>query len=98
MYIIQIFNNSQQKHKPFGIKIDIYLEATSVGKESIYMNHFYPLWIEHWGNPWPLITPKENKMNGVMISQGKSKLNPVEQFSDSDGMKIDRIHCLGDSE
>ena len=56
----------------FGIKIDIYLEATIVRKKIIYMNHFYPLWIEHWGNPWPLITPKENKTNGVIA---RAKVN-----------------------
>ena len=62
------------------------------------MAHFHPFSIKHWGNPWLLITPKENKTNGVLMSQCKNKLNPVEPFTDSDDMKIDRIHCLNDSE
>ena len=45
-----IFRHSQKKTKPFGIKINIDLEATSVEKKIyIYMAHFYPLWIEHSG-------------------------------------------------
>ena len=33
-----------------------------------------------------------------MMSRGKSRLNLFQQFCDSDGMKIDRMHCLNDSE
>ena len=45
-----IFRHSQRKTKPFEIKINIDLEATSVEKKIyIYMAHFYPLWIEHSG-------------------------------------------------
>ena len=63
------------------------------------MAHFYPLWIEHSGvTHGPLLPPKESKINGIMMSLGKNRLNMVEQFCDSDGMKIDRIHCLNDSE
>ena len=46
----------------------------------------------------PFLSPKESKINGIMMSLGKNRLNMVEQFCDSDGMKIDRIHCLNDSE
>ena len=45
-----IFKHSHQKSKPFGIKINIDLEATTVKvKLHIYMAHFYPTWIENSG-------------------------------------------------
>ena len=63
------------------------------------MTYFYPLWIEHSGVAHgPFLPPKESKINGVMMSQGKNRLNLVQQFCDSDGMKIDRIYCHNDSE
>ena len=30
-----------------------------------------------WGNQWPLITPTESKINGVMMSRDKNRLNLV---------------------
>ena len=50
VYVYLIFKRSQWKPKPFGIKINIDLEATSVeNKIYIYMAYFYPLWIEQSG-------------------------------------------------
>ena len=65
--------------KASGIKITLDLEATSVEKKIyIYMVHFHPPldWTQ-WGKPWPLITPQESKISGVMMSQGKNRLNLV---------------------
>ena len=43
-----IFKHSHWKPNTFGIKINIDLEAASVEKKIfIYMDHFYPLWIEN---------------------------------------------------
>ena len=71
-----IFRHSQKKTKPFGIKINIDLEATSVEKKIyIYMGHFYPFGLNTVGNSWPIITTKESKINGVMMSRGKNRLN-----------------------
>ena len=66
------------KPKPFGIKNNIDLEATSVEKKIyIYMVHFYPLWTEHSGvTHGPLLPPKESKINGIM-SCHKNRLNLV---------------------
>ena len=54
------------KPKPFGIKNNIDLEATSVEKNIyIYMVHFYPLWTEHSGvTHGPLLPPKKAKSTG----------------------------------
>ena len=50
VYVYLIFKRSQWKPKPFGIKINIDLEAASVeNKIYIYMVYFYPLWIEQSG-------------------------------------------------
>ena len=75
--IYLISKHSHQRSKPFGIEINIDLEATTVKvKLQIYMVHFYPIWIEHWGivEPDSLITPKESKANGVVMGWGKNRL------------------------
>ena len=52
VYVYLIFKCSQWKPKPFGIKINIDLEAASVEKKIyICMVHFYPLWTEHSREP-----------------------------------------------
>ena len=54
--------------KPFGIKINIDLEAVSVEKKIyIHMAHFYPIWIEHGGvmlSHDTLLPPKKAKPTG----------------------------------
>ena len=61
-----IFRHSQKKTKPFGIKINIDLEATSVEKKIyICMGHSYPLWIEYSGLTHDLI---------LLLSQREAKL------------------------
>ena len=74
-----IFKHSQWKSKPFGIKINIDLEAPSVeNKIYSYWAHFLPFWTEHSGvTNGPLLPPKESKINRVMMSQGKKRLNLV---------------------
>ena len=62
--IFLIFKHSQWKPKPFEIKINIDLEARSVEKEIIYMTIFTPFGLNTGGNPWLLITPKENNQWG----------------------------------
>ena len=61
-----IFRHSQWKPKPFGTKINIDLEATSVEKKIYnYMAHFHPFWIEHIGvTHGPLLPPKKAKSSG----------------------------------
>ena len=91
-----IFEHFQWKPKPIAIKINIDLEAISVKKKIyIYMAYFHPLWIKH-SKPWPLITLKESKISGIMMSRDKNRLNLVWQFCYSDDMRIDRIHFLSD--
>ena len=60
------FKHSQWKPKPFGITINIDLEAPTVEKKIyIYMAHFHPLWIEHSGLTYgPLLPPKKAKSTG----------------------------------
>ena len=65
-----ILKHSHQKPKPFGIKINIDLEAPIVEvKIHIYMAHFYPIWIKHNGLILSLITnfSKERKADGLML-------------------------------
>ena len=51
----------------------IIFRGNKCGKENLYLyGHFDPLCIEH-SNPWLRITPKEIKINGVMMSQGKKQ-------------------------
>ena len=66
-------------------------------KIHIYQAHFYPASIERSG-AWLIIAPNENKTDGLMMGWDKNRLILAYQFRGPDGMKIDRILCLDDSE
>ena len=62
VYVYLVFKHSQLKPKPFGIKINIDLEAAGVEKKIIYMVYFHPLWIENSVvTHSPLLPPKKAK-------------------------------------
>ena len=65
MYIILIFKYSQRKPKPFGVKINIDLEATSVERKLTFIwPIFTPFRLNTGVTHGPLLPPKKTKPMG----------------------------------
>ena len=75
-----IIKHSHQKPKPFGIEINIDLEATIVEvKLDIYMAHSYPIWIKYSEVILSLVVPfypqrKQSQWGNDGLSKNRLRL------------------------